>query len=655
MLFCIQNPFYAQKSKIDSLISLSKTTSNQKQLAKLYDDISWEYIYIDPEKSKEYILKYKELNKKVNLDEGEFTFLSRMGNYFEVKSFNDSAIVMYNKCLKLNYVANNTNAKFKMLNNLGNVYSRMGRYEESIKNFHNLLKESKILHDTNKIVISLINLSSAYENKGITSNASNFLIDAYKLSNKVDGKPHMGVITVNLCSKMSEKFDCETGEEYCKLALIYNKENPEYLATAYNSYGLCSSTKGDHMIGKKYLLKGLELSKNPYTRFHSYLNLGAITDKNGKIDSAILLTKLALKEVKNLGFTAEEASANSALSKFYFQKNDVLNGIKFAKESIQQFKYLNSQSYQYLNVLKNYIYNTSKLNINVESELLINYIALQDSLLDMSKFTRMEELIKKYDTERKDHENRALKNDRLEKEKKINTQNLIIGGSVIILIFVSFLSMLLYRQRNKQKSLNNQLSHSRDQIATLNRELNHRVKNNLAFMSSLLQMQGRRTENAETKQLINESDSRLKTLALVHTHLFKNETDTDINIKPYLQDIIDSLTSYFDIPGKTMHVKNDIGELLVPAEDAMRLGLIINESITNSVKHAFHDVNNPEIHIRTFTDDNGRLVLDYKDNGPGRQLTVSSAGKQDNSLGTKLIELLCKQLGDSYVVYVNKK
>ena len=167
-------------------------------------------------------------------------------------------------------------------------------------------------------------------------------------------------------------------------------------------------------------------------------------------------------------------------------------------------------------------------------------------------------------------------------------------------------------------------------------------------MTSLLEMQGRRTGNTETRQLLRESETRLKTLALVHANLFKNELDTEINLRNYLTELISHLESIFSIPGKQIDMDIQLTDYILNAEDAMRLGLIVNELITNSIKHAFDEVENPVISIQTSVNDKGKLVLNYKDNGPGITKTPSSSST--GSLGTKLIALLKDQLGNRYVV-----
>ncbi|MCC6180387.1 MAG: sensor histidine kinase [Bacteroidia bacterium] len=272
---------------------------------------------------------------------------------------------------------------------------------------------------------------------------------------------------------------------------------------------------------------------------------------------------------------------------------------------------------------------------NINNEILIQHeVVKKDSLMKALSFKAIEfEKIKL-------NEQLAIKEIAYQKIRK----NAFLGFLVMALFTVGFFS---YRS-SILKNLNQELKSKSSQIQLLNRELNHRVKNNLAFMTSLLEMQGRRTGNTETRQLLRESETRLKTLALVHANLFKNELDTEINLRNYLTELISHLESIFSIPGKQIDMDIQLTDYILNAEDAMRLGLIVNELITNSIKHAFDEVENPVISIQTSVNDKGKLVLNYKDNGPGITKTPSSSST--GSLGTKLIALLKDQLGNRYVV-----
>jgi len=116
-------------------------------------------------------------------------------------------------------------------------------------------------------------------------------------------------------------------------------------------------------------------------------------------------------------------------------------------------------------------------------------------------------------------------------DQKLKQQRnfLLLTGMALTAILSLF--ALLYYQYKKKNSLNLTLNNQKTQIQLLNRELNHRVKNNLTFMTSLLEMQSRRSDSIETKSALKESESRLKALALVHSQLFKSDSDTEVNLR----------------------------------------------------------------------------------------------------------------------------
>ena len=212
--------------------------------------------------------------------------------------------------------------------------------------------------------------------------------------------------------------------------------------------------------------------------------------------------------------------------------------------------------------------------------------------------------------------------------------------------------LYLIRSNNKKlKNVNSLLLIQKGKIQLLHQELNHRVKNNLSFMTSLIEMQGRRTKNVEAREILQETENRLGALSLVHSNLFKNDEATTVNLAFYLEELVSQLERIFTIPYKELKVLVDFTDHHVNAEDAMRLGLIVNELVTNSIKHAFAHVNEPQINIATKLDNTGKLTLEYKDNGPGHiHVSNFTADETNEHLGTKLIALLKEQLKDRYTL-----
>jgi two-component sensor histidine kinase len=276
----------------------------------------------------------------------------------------------------------------------------------------------------------------------------------------------------------------------------------------------------------------------------------------------------------------------------------------------------------------------------------LKYKEIIDQIIDKNSLAIAKNLMQKNNRINELEREKLL--NQMEIADKVKSRNFkwLVGATTMVTILL----LILTRSYSNVKKLSDLHKRQKSQIQLLNSELNHRVKNNLAFMTSLLEMQARRMDTPEAKQALRESESRLRALALVHTQLFKNEQNTTIDLKHYLTQIVDSLSNIFKTEENKLQISTDYCNYEINAEDAMRLGLIVNEKITNSVKHAFHKVDQPEINIKTFVNNENKFVLDYHDNGPGLDETVCSDNATEQSLGMKLIGLLKKQLGDGYLI-----
>jgi len=222
-----------------------------------------------------------------------------------------------------------------------------------------------------------------------------------------------------------------------------------------------------------------------------------------------------------------------------------------------------------------------------------------------------------------------------------------IGGIVALLLtLISFIVYLFSRQ----KKLNVQLQNKNHEIELLNKEINHRVKNNLAFVSSLLEMQGRRLENEEAKKYIMDTETRIKAVAAANQQIFNTGKDSStINLKKYLDELAWHLKSIYDTPEKPIDIQMEVDNSTIQAEDAMRIGLVMNEMMTNSIKHAFKEVSTPLITIKSSASPDGKIVFNYSDNGQKfNPLEKTAVQNNKNSMGLKIIHLLQNQLSHQY-------
>jgi len=177
------------------------------------------------------------------------------------------------------------------------------------------------------------------------------------------------------------------------------------------------------------------------------------------------------------------------------------------------------------------------------------------------------------------------------------------------------------------------------------KEIHHRVKNNMQVISSLINLQAGRIEDQDYKNMFDEIRDRIRSMALVHEQLYRSRDLAYINLKDYITQLTGRLMrSYSIAPGK-IELKIDANDLYIGIDKAVPCGLITNELISNALKYAFPDDMKGHINIKLDKDDNGKLLLNIKDNGIG--LTQDFNLQNADSLGLELVIMLVEQIDGS--------
>ncbi|MEW5957310.1 MAG: histidine kinase dimerization/phosphoacceptor domain -containing protein, partial [Chloroflexota bacterium] len=173
-------------------------------------------------------------------------------------------------------------------------------------------------------------------------------------------------------------------------------------------------------------------------------------------------------------------------------------------------------------------------------------------------------------------------------------------------------------------------------------EIHHRVKNNMQVISSLLSLQANYVDNPYTREIFQQSQNRVRSMALVHEKLYRSQDLNRINFGEYIQD----LTAYlFQVHGgHTQDIKLNIEtqQVLLNIDKAVPCGLILNELISNALKHAFTNGQSGKIQIELDASANQQVTLTIADNGVGFPLDFDI--QHSDSLGLKLVYTLARQL-----------
>ena len=292
-------------------------------------------------------------------------------------------------------------------------------------------------------------------------------------------------------------------------------------------------------------------------------------------------------------------------------------------------------------------------------EHLKEYSRLNDSMFSEKQSKQIQEWDILYNTEKKEKDLQILTKDNQVKElnlKKAAFIRNVIVASAVLLLSLLFTGYSLKQRHNRklqvqQKEINNQNLVLKELLTAqqklveekewLVKEIHHRVKNNLQMIISLLNAQSEFLDHPSALNAIKESRERMQAVALIHQKLYQPNQGTSINMLSYIQEMVDYLgNSFTDV--ERINFKLNIGDINLDVSQAVPLGLILNEAITNAVKYAFPSHQHGTVIISLHYVDTENIILLIKDNGQG--LPENFNFSDNNSLGIQLIQLFAEQL-----------
>ncbi len=194
-----------------------------------------------------------------------------------------------------------------------------------------------------------------------------------------------------------------------------------------------------------------------------------------------------------------------------------------------------------------------------------------------------------------------------------------------------------------QKHAKEQITASLREKEVLLKEIHHRVKNNLQIISSLIYLQAQRVEDLKVRQIFEDSQSRISAMALVHENLYRSQNLSRINLSEYIQTLTASLFYTYRIqPGLVQLKVNADDSILVSLDKAIPCGLVLNELMTNALKHGFSEGKTGEIVVTLEQMPSNQIHLIVENNG--NQLPDAFDLKRTQSMGLRLIHELVNQL-----------
>ena len=196
-----------------------------------------------------------------------------------------------------------------------------------------------------------------------------------------------------------------------------------------------------------------------------------------------------------------------------------------------------------------------------------------------------------------------------------------------------------------KKFVQQRMEQSLKEKEVLLKEVHHRVKNNMQVVSSILNLQSSYVSDEYALALLKESQNRIKTMAYIHESLYQNKSFTSVNFSEYVLTLVNNIVQSYSFSKEKIVLDLNIEKMTLSLDSSIPVGLIINELVTNSIKHAFPETKRGKITLNLKCEDNF-VLLELKDNGVGFGPDVDF--ENSHSLGLQLVNTLIEQIDGNF-------
>ena len=302
------------------------------------------------------------------------------------------------------------------------------------------------------------------------------------------------------------------------------------------------------------------------------------------------------------------------------------------------------------------------------------YKQLNDSIFTEKKSKQIEELQIQYNTAQREQSIQLLQDkgklQQAELHKANSTKTLILTGSLLLLLLTAFLykgyrvnqnkNKILQLQQDainkKNRSLENLINEKEGLLNEKNtlleekewllKEVHHRVKNNLQIVMSLLYSQTAHLSDEKAVKAFTDAQQRIHSIALMHQKLYQSTSMHLVAMKDYIGELVLHLLEGLNVRNDKVRFELELENISLDISQAVPIGLIVNEAVTNALKYAFPGAEG--VVTINFSEDEDRCILYISDNGVGlpKDLDV----RKSRTMGLKLIEGLCLQLEAEYYI-----
>ena len=648
-------PFLSSSQEVlpDSLLRLTESNKLNENAEGWQKAIEFYFLQDDSAKYAEAFMQFNELNL-TNLEESQKRIIYRAHSEFLKNSF------QYNiaKPFLLSAIHNareqnefENKAIFHQL--LAPHYFYSFQYDSSnlhLDNAITLYSKLKITKEIGNLTIKKSGISYA---TGDYEVAIEYAYEAIEIFKKTGNKEKLAVAYLQLGNILYFLDDFNQALRYYELSLSAFKinKNDEGKYRALSNIGLVNLMLKNYRKSISLQLKAIQFfnsNNKELEKGNAYLFLSDGYWGLESYDSAKYYNLLSLESNHLTKYPVGLAQGYLMQSKILIEENNFQGALIAAKksfaisDSVQQYESIKDASEQLV-----IIYDALK-QIDSSYRYLKIHISLRDSL-DLDPKVLKEYAVKHQIQVEEAHFELLLAKEKAQIQEELNAKKqtqlmiaIIIATCSILLLVLAII--ILYKNKILSKQLTEKQNEIKSQLEikdSLLNEIHHRVKNNLQVISSMLSLQTQYISDDRVQKVIDDCKSRITSMSLIHESLYKKTDGIEAPFSEYIKTLLPQLIQTYKIDQVKIKTKMVLEEIHLDLDESIPCGLLINEIVSNALKHAFTKGENGQIDIK-LSKKEGFIRLQISDNGVGFKDETDI--KNQESFGFLLIETLVKQL-----------
>ena len=664
-----------------------------KKKIDLLNSLSEEYRILKSDKSLEFAYQALELAEKLKYRKGRAQAYHQLAYYKRHIKDYELSLDYYLKAIELWLELKLQKELANEQSNVAYIYIKTGEFKQAQIFYQQSLDNSIAQDDSISVALAYNNLGTVSSRRGNYSEALDFLYKSLQIKEELFRLNPLGENCFKRDSSLNNignihlrmgNYDKALEAYHKVLEINDNFTNKKQKVNTINNIGIVYQQLEDFQKSLIYFQQALTINQelNDRKRIAAIMNnIGLVHEKMNDFNVALDYYKLALEIKTEIGDKFGIANVKKNVGSIYLIFKDYDKAADYFEQSLKLSREIGARdiikdNFRFLAEMY-----AGRNDFATAYQYELKHIALKDSIYNESTSFKLAELETKYELEKSEKEKELLVKDNLIYKLNMEKANLAkMRSYMIVTLLLLFVSLLLYRAKQKQK-INKVLQRSKQdleikviartsELAQINvelekeiverkkveekiteslnekeillREVHHRVKNNLQVISSILNLQAREGLDEQAYKMFKNTQDRVYSMSLIHEKLYIEDNLAKIDIRNYISGLINYLMGTYQINTRKIKIKLDIGDILFNVGTAVPCGLIINEIITNSIKYAFPEDKTGTIFVNMYKNKDTQITLTVGDDG----VSFPQDFDQDksDSIGLKLINLLSKQL-----------